>query len=106
MQQIPLQLAAMLRTGTLLTGARVSKVTRSARTFQLEIEGKDRQEARAVVLAVAGNEGNRLLGGVGGWSIPESAPGIRPRRFVMPYSRRRWMSPLSWSTGKAAPPAL
>ncbi len=71
MQQIPLQLAAMLRTGTLLTGARVSKVTRSARTFQLEIEGKDRQEARAVVLAVAGNEGNRLLGGVGGWSIPE-----------------------------------
>jgi Flavin containing amine oxidoreductase len=24
-----------------------------------------------VVLAVAGNDGNRLLGGVGGWSIPE-----------------------------------
>ena len=31
MQQIPLQLAAKLRAGTLLTGARVSKVTRSAR---------------------------------------------------------------------------
>jgi phytoene dehydrogenase-like protein len=71
MQQIPFQLAAMLRAGTLLTGARVSKVTRSTRSFQVEIEGKDSQEARAVVLAVAGNEGNRLLGGVGGWSIPE-----------------------------------
>jgi protoporphyrinogen oxidase len=70
MQQIPFQLAAMLRAGTLLTGARVSNVTRSARSFQVEIEGKDSQEARAVVLAVAGNEGNRLLGGVGGWSIP------------------------------------
>ena len=49
----------------------MSKVTRSAQSFQLEIEGKDKQEARAVVLAVAGNEGNRLLGGVGGWSVPE-----------------------------------
>jgi len=71
MQQIPLQLAVMLRPGTLLTGARVSKVTRSAQSFQLEIEGKGKQEARAVVLAVAGGDGNRLLGGVGGWSIPE-----------------------------------
>ncbi len=24
-----------------------------------------------MVLAVAGNDGNRLLGGVGGWSVPE-----------------------------------
>ena len=71
MQQIPLQLAAKLRPGTLLTGARVSKVTRSSQSFQLEIEGKEKQEARAVVLAVAGNDGNRLLGGVGGWSVPE-----------------------------------
>jgi phytoene dehydrogenase-like protein len=71
MQQIPLQLAAKLRAGTLLTGARVSKVTRSTRSFQVEIEGREKQEARAVVLAVAGNDGNRLLGGVGGWSIPE-----------------------------------
>ena len=71
MQQIPLQLAAKLRAGTLLTAARVSKVTRSAQSFQLEIEGKDKQEAHAVVLAVAGNEANRLLGGVGGWSVPE-----------------------------------
>jgi phytoene dehydrogenase-like protein len=71
MQQIPLQLAAKLRTGTLLTGARVSKVARSTQSFQLEIEGKGKQEARAVVLAVAGNDGNRLLGGVGGWSVPE-----------------------------------
>ena len=71
MQQIPLQLAAKLRAGTLLTGARVSKLTRNTRSFQIEIAGKDQQEARAVVLAVPGNDGNRLLGGVGGWSIPE-----------------------------------
>ncbi len=71
MQQIPLQLAAKLRAGTLLTGARVSKVTRGPQSFQVEIAGKDQQEARAVVLAVAGNDGNRLLGGVGGWSVPE-----------------------------------
>ncbi len=71
MQQIPLQLAAKLRPGTLLTGARVSKVTRSTQSFQVEIEGREKQEARAVVLAVAGNDGNQLLGGVGGWSIPE-----------------------------------
>jgi phytoene dehydrogenase-like protein len=71
MQQIPFQLAAKLRAGTLLTRARVSKVTRSTQSFQVEIEGREKQEARAVVLAVAGNDGNRLLGGVGGWSIPE-----------------------------------
>jgi phytoene dehydrogenase-like protein len=71
MQQIPLQLAAKLRAGTLLTGARVSRVTRSTPSFQIEIAGKGQQEARAVVLAVAGNDGNRLLGGVGGWSVPE-----------------------------------
>jgi phytoene dehydrogenase-like protein len=71
MQQIPLQLAAKLRAGTLLTGARVSKLTRNAQSFQIEIAGKDQQEARAVVLAVPGNDGNRLLGGVGGWSVPE-----------------------------------
>jgi phytoene dehydrogenase-like protein len=71
MQQIPLQLAAKLGAGTLLTAARVRTVTRSTQSFQLEIEGKGKQEAQAVVLAVAGNEGNRLLGGVGGWSVPE-----------------------------------
>lgn len=71
MQQIPLQLAAKLRSGTLLTGARVSKLTRNTRSFQIEIVGQDQQEARAVVLAVPGNDGNRLLGGVGGWSVPE-----------------------------------
>ena len=71
MQQIPLQLASRLRAGTLLTGARVSKVTRSSQSFSLDIEGKPNLEARAVVLAVAGNEGNALLGGVGGWSVPE-----------------------------------
>ena len=71
MQQIPLQLAARLRPGTLVTGARVSKVTRSPQSFQVDMEGREKLEARAVVLAVGGNEGNALLGGVGGWSVPE-----------------------------------
>ena len=71
MEQIPLQLASRLRAGTLRTGARVSKVTRGPQSFALEIEGHPNLEARAVVLAVAGNEGNALLGGVGGWSVPE-----------------------------------
>src|SRR5271154_1187573 len=66
MQQIPLQLAAKLRPGTLMTGARVHRVTRSGQSFQVEVEGKERLEAAAVVLAVAGNEGNALLKGVGG----------------------------------------
>jgi phytoene dehydrogenase-like protein len=71
MEQIPLQLAAKLRAGTLVTGARVDKVSRNTECFQVEITGKERLEARAVVLAVAGNEANALLGGVGGWSVPE-----------------------------------
>jgi phytoene dehydrogenase-like protein len=71
MQQIPLQLAAKLQTGTLVTGARVRKVTRSAQSFEVEMECGKKVEARAVVLAVAGNEGNPLLAGVGGWSVPE-----------------------------------
>jgi predicted NAD/FAD-dependent oxidoreductase len=64
-------LAAKLRAGTLLTGARVSKVTRNAESFQLQVEGGRQVDAQAVVLAVAGNEGNALLAGVGGWSVPE-----------------------------------
>jgi phytoene dehydrogenase-like protein len=71
MQQIPLQLAAKLPSGTLVTHARVNKVTRNPESFVIEIEGRDDLEARAVVLAVAGNEGNALLAGVGGWSVPE-----------------------------------
>jgi phytoene dehydrogenase-like protein len=71
MEQIPLQLASRLRAGTLQTGARVSKVTRGSQFFTLKIDGQPSLEAHAVVLAVAGNEGNALLGGVGGWSVPE-----------------------------------
>jgi phytoene dehydrogenase-like protein len=71
MQQIPLQLAAKLRAGTLITGARVSKVTPGTLGFQVEIQGMEKVEARAVVVAVPGNEGNSLLKGVGGWNIPE-----------------------------------
>ncbi len=70
MEQIPLQLAAKLRGGTLMTGARVSKVTQD-QGFQVEIQGEEKLEARAVVVAVPGNEGNSLLKGVGGWNIPE-----------------------------------
>jgi phytoene dehydrogenase-like protein len=71
MEQIPLQLAAKLSPGTLVTGARVSKVTRNAKSFQLLVEGGQQVDARAVVLAVAGDEGNALLVDVGGWSVPE-----------------------------------
>jgi phytoene dehydrogenase-like protein len=71
MEQIPLQLASRLRAGTLQTAARVRKVTRGPQSFAVEIEGQPNLETRAVVLAVAGNEGNPLLGGVGGWSVPE-----------------------------------
>jgi predicted NAD/FAD-dependent oxidoreductase len=66
-----LQLAAKLPAGTLMTGARVGKVTRNPESFEIEIEGRENVEARVVVLAVAGNEGNALLAGVGGWSVPE-----------------------------------
>jgi phytoene dehydrogenase-like protein len=71
MQQIPLQLAANLPTGRVMTNARVGNVTRNAESFAITIEGSENLEARAVVLAVAGNEANALLAGVGGWSVPE-----------------------------------
>jgi Flavin containing amine oxidoreductase len=71
MEQIPLQLAVKLCPGTLMTDARVNQVTRNTQSFQVQIQGRPPIEARAVVLAVAGNEGNALLGGVGGWSVPE-----------------------------------
>jgi hypothetical protein len=71
MEQIPLQLASRLRAGTLQTAARVTRVARGSRSFAIEIEGRPNLEARTVVLAVAGDEGNPLLGGVGGWSVPE-----------------------------------
>jgi phytoene dehydrogenase-like protein len=71
MQQIPLQLASRLRPGTLATAARVTGLTRNPQSFTVEIEGKPNLEARTVVLAVAGNEGNPLLKRVGGWSVPE-----------------------------------
>jgi phytoene dehydrogenase-like protein len=71
MEQIPLQLAAKLPAGALVTGAAVKTVTRNAQSFQLEIDGNEKLEAHAVVLAVAGDQANALLGGVGGWSVPE-----------------------------------
>jgi protoporphyrinogen oxidase len=89
MQQIPLQLAAKLRAGTLLTGARVSKVTRGTQSFQLEIEGMEKQEARAVVLAVRATKATRCSGELAVGVSPRCGPGTRPRHFIMPRSRRR-----------------
>jgi phytoene dehydrogenase-like protein len=71
MLEIPLQLAAKLPSRTLMTSARVTGVTRNPESFAIAIDGRESLEARAVVLAVAGNEGNALLTGVGGWSVPE-----------------------------------
>lgn len=71
MQQIPLQLAAALKPGTLETGARVSRISRAGNGFQVDIAGKEAVRAATVVLAAGGHEGNSLLSGVGGWSIPE-----------------------------------
>jgi protoporphyrinogen oxidase len=71
MQQIPLQLASKLRPGTLITAARVTRITRGPENFAIEMESKPKIETHAVALAVAGNQGNALLGGVGGWSVPE-----------------------------------
>jgi phytoene dehydrogenase-like protein len=71
MEQIPLQLAAKLAAGTLVTGAWVTGVTSGTASFQVAVDGRDYAKSRAVVLAVAGNEANGLLSGVGGWSVPE-----------------------------------
>ena len=71
MEQIPRQLAAKLHDGTLQTGARVSKITRKAAWFEVEVQQREPIAAQAVVLATAGDEGNALLAGVGGWSVPE-----------------------------------
>src|SRR5579859_36244 len=71
MQEIPLQLAAKLPAGTLMTCVRVTGVTRNPEFFAIAIDGRESLEARAVVLALAGSEGNALLTGVGGCSIPD-----------------------------------
>lgn len=71
MEQIPRQLASRLRPGTLQTGARVRKITRTAASFEVEVQQRETVAAQAVVLATAGDEGNALLTGVGGWSVPE-----------------------------------
>ena len=71
MQQIPLQLAARLPAGTLQTGARVSNIARRDQSFEVQLQSGETMETRAVVLAVPGNEANALLGGVGGWRVPE-----------------------------------
>ena len=71
MQQIPLQLASGLDAGVLRTEARVASVARKAGKFEVAIQGSDTLQAQSVVLAVAGDEGNALLSGVGGWRAPE-----------------------------------
>ncbi len=71
MQQIPLQLAARLKPGTLETGAKVTRISGASNAFQVEVEGKEPLQAAAVVLAISGKDANPLLSGVGGWSVPE-----------------------------------
>ena len=71
MQQIPLQLASRLPSGTLRTGARASNIAARGRSFDVRLEDGETMEAGAVVLAVPGNQANGLLGGVGGWRVPE-----------------------------------
>ena len=71
MQQIPLQLAAKLKAGTLVTGARVTNIVRTGKEFQVHVDGGSSTAAKTVILAVAGNQANALLGGVGGWRAPE-----------------------------------
>ena len=61
MQQIPLHLASRLRPDTLQTGARVTRVARSGQFFQVDVSGRQTLRARAVVLAVQGNEGNACI---------------------------------------------
>jgi phytoene dehydrogenase-like protein len=71
MEQIPLQLSAKLPAGTLRTGSRVKNVTHNSQSFEVETAGGEKLEARAVVLAVEGNEANLLLANIGGWNVPE-----------------------------------
>ncbi len=71
MQQIPFQMAAKLAPGTLRTHARVKNIIRTSQSFSVQLDSGETLDSAAVVLAVAGDEGNALLGGVGGWSVPE-----------------------------------
>jgi phytoene dehydrogenase-like protein len=71
MQQIPLQLAAALKPGTLRTATKVTRVARDGNSFRVDTANGETLQAPAVVLAVSGHEANPLIAGVGGWSVPE-----------------------------------
>jgi phytoene dehydrogenase-like protein len=100
MEQIPLQLAAKLRVGTLVTGAPVVKVTRHPQSFQVDTAAGQNLEARAVVLAVAGNEANPLLTGVGGWSVPEVRVWNKTTAFCFAVQRSPVQEPIILLNGE------
>jgi phytoene dehydrogenase-like protein len=100
MEQIPLQLAGKLRGGTLVTGARVEKVTRNTQSFRVDIAGGTKLEARAVVMAVAGNEANPLLAGVGGWSVPEVRAWNKTTAFCFAAERAPVKEPIILLNGE------
>jgi phytoene dehydrogenase-like protein len=104
MEQIPLQLAQKLRFGTLTTGARVKTVSRTAQSFQVETYAGERHEASAVVLAVAGNEGNPLLAGVGGWNVPEVRAWNSTTAFCYAAEHPPLDEPIILLNGEAAGP--
>ncbi len=68
--------------------------------FKWIIEGQENLEARAVVLAVAGNEGNPLLGGVGGWSVPEVRAWNRTTAFYYAVQQPPVNEPIILLNGK------
>ncbi len=64
MEELPRQLAAQLKAGTLLTHAKVRRITRSNRQFAIETDTKGIIEAAILVLAVAEHDCIPLLSGL------------------------------------------
>ena len=88
MQQIPLQLAARLRAGTLVTGARVSKVTRSPQSFAGRNRGPERTWRRAPwCWRSRATTATPYWGESAAGVCPKCGPGTRPRPSVMPRSK-------------------
>ena len=102
MQQIPQQLAARLKPGTLVTQSRVRRIVRSRASFQVEVEGGETTFAEAVVLAVAANEGNSLLEGVGGWRVPEVQEWNKTTTFYYAAERAPLEEPVLVLNGEGA----
>jgi hypothetical protein len=113
MQQIPLQLAAKLPAGTLMTEARVGKVTRNTEFFAIEIEASENLEARAVMTAVSAGYAppgaHLVVASVVGEAPQENAALLRLNDGVRTHLGK-WFGPAvdSWKMLRAYPlsPAL